>query len=182
MKTKAFIVRLMSPNVIKEISRVISSNKFLSKMTDLNIFALATQKYTIVPCQLLASSDYIRHLANKYLLSVCCCSSTEKKIRTTDLWLKRSFFLFAREMEQLSPQRFFLHPNKRENYATHVNWINIPFYCGYRYQQTDAQLTPSRVKARAPYLNSLAYHVSEYRVHFGRRILQFETNTVIRSR
>ena len=55
-------------------------------------------------------------------------------------------------------------------------------YCGNRNQQTDVQLTPSRVKARGPYLNSLAYHVSEYRVHFGRRISQFETNTIIRSR
>ena len=93
MKTKAFIVRLMSPNVIKEISRVISSNKFLSKMTDLNIFALATQKYTIVPCQLLASSDYIRHLANKYLLSICCCSSTEKKNPHHRFVIETFFFL-----------------------------------------------------------------------------------------
>ena len=95
MKTKAFIVRLMSPNAIKEISRVISSNKFLSKMTDLNIFALATQKYTIVPCQLLVSSDYIRHLANKYLLSVCCCSSTEIKKNPHHRFVIETFFFLV---------------------------------------------------------------------------------------
>lgn len=84
MKTKAFIVRLVSPNVVKEISRVISSNKFLSKMTDLNIFALATQKYTIVPCQLLAS------LTTPVIWRINICyrfvaaPARKKKICTTD--------------------------------------------------------------------------------------------------
>ena len=67
MKTKAFIVRLMSPYVVKEISRVINSNKFLSKMTELKF------------------------------LQICDWNGF--------------FFFFAREIEQLFPQRFFLSSN-----------------------------------------------------------------------